>query len=89
VVSINFKVWQICQEEVQWWTAEKEPAMNKTIWYGAKNNAVRFSENEQALVQQGIDNPQQFTVNGEVTGLNLIGDTLTQNQNQSGAHATA
>lgn len=64
--------------------AEKEPAMNtKTIWYGAKDNAVRFAENQQALAQQGIDNPQQFTVNGEVTGLNLIGSS-DQVQTQTG-----
>lgn len=52
--------------------------MNKTIWYGAKDNDVRFADNQAALTSQGIDNAQSFTVNGDVTGLNLIGHTSEQ-----------
>lgn len=69
--------------------AEKEPAM-KTIWYGSKDNSVRFAENQQTLAQHGIDNPQSFTVNGEVTGLNLLGQSDQQiGQGQTSGQATA
>jgi hypothetical protein len=54
---------------------EKEPSMNKTYWYGANGGVVRFADNQAALTSEGIDNAQSFTVNGEITGLNLIGQT--------------
>lgn len=63
--------------------AEKEPAMNKTIWYGVKNNDVRFADNQAALTEQGIDNAQSFSVNGDVTGLNLVGHSEQQTTQQS------
>lgn len=58
--------------------------MQKTYWYGvASDNDVRFAENQQALTQAGIDNPQSFTVNGEVTGLHLI----NTNEQSAGAQS--
>jgi hypothetical protein len=55
--------------------------MQKTIWYGAKDDNVRFANSENELTSQGINNPQSFTVNGEVNGLNLD----TENQQHVGA----
>lgn len=49
--------------------------MNKTIWYGAKDNDVRFADNKAVLTSQGIDNAQSFTVNGDVSGLELVSAT--------------
>lgn len=56
--------------------------MQKTIWYGAKDNNVRFSENKSDLSDAGINNPRSFTVSGEVTGLEL---TNQQQTSQSGS----
>lgn len=52
----------------------------KTIWYGAKDNDVRFADNQSVLTEQGITNCRSFNVDGEVTGLDLI---ATQHQSQS------
>lgn len=59
--------------------------MNKTIWYGAKGNDVRFADNQAALTSEGITNAQSFNVTGEVTGLNLIGTNEQQVGGQSQA----
>jgi hypothetical protein len=48
--------------------------MNKTIWYGAKDNNVRFANHQNSLVSQGINNPQSFTTAGDVSGLTFIDD---------------
>lgn len=61
--------------------------MQKQIWYGAKDNAVRFADNQTALTNQGIDNPQSFTVNGDVSGLNLIGSEATSHVPQGKTNA--
>jgi hypothetical protein len=63
--------------------------MEKTIWYGMKGNDVRFADNQQALVSNGVNNPKSFTVNGEVTGLNLIGNANEQPGAQSPSSPTA
>jgi hypothetical protein len=60
--------------------------MNKTIWYGAKDNDVRFADSKLVLTDQGIDNAQSFTVEGEVSGLKLIG---SEQQQHTGGAATA
>lgn len=56
--------------------------MNKTIWYGAKDNDVRFADNQAVLTEQGITNCQSFTVSGEVDGLNLITATRQPSSHQ-------
>lgn len=56
---------------------------SKTIWYGAKDNDVRFADNQAALTDQGIDNARSFTVNGEVTDLPLVGHADQQQTSQS------
>lgn len=45
--------------------------MKQTIWYGAKDNNVRFAENKADLTSQGINEPRSFDVEGNVTGLEL------------------
>lgn len=60
--------------------------MQKEIWYGAKDNTVRFADNQQSLVQAGINQPKSFTVNGEVTGLHLQN---TNEQNVSGQSSSS
>jgi hypothetical protein len=52
--------------------------MQKQIWYGVKDNNVLHANNQQALTSAGVSNPQSFTVNGEVTGLDFIGTTEQQ-----------
>lgn len=69
--------------------AEKEPAMKeRTIWYGASNNEPVFSENKTDLNNRGIDNPQSFTVSGDIKGLNLVSSSHQQTA-QSGSQQTA
>jgi hypothetical protein len=68
--------------------------MNKQIWYGTNGNNVAFAENKVALTEAGISNPQSFTVNGEVTGLDLIGGSnndgnLSNTAQSGGAPQTA
>lgn len=68
--------------------------MKKEIWYGTNGNNVAFSENRVALTDAGISNPQSFEVNGEVTGLNLIGGSnnngnLSNTAQSGGAPQTA
>jgi hypothetical protein len=58
--------------------AVKEPAMNKTVWYGAHDNDVRFATSKASLTEAGINNPQSFTVNGDIQGLNLVDEEQTQ-----------
>lgn len=57
--------------------------MNKTIWYGAKDNDVRFAEDKAALTSEGITNARSFTVNGEVDGLPLVGHEQQQQSSSS------
>lgn len=59
--------------------------MLKTIWYGGKDNDVRFSENQNVLKEHGITNPQSFTVTGEVEGLTFIDAPTGQSSGQSQA----
>lgn len=47
--------------------------MNKTIWYGVKDNNVQFADSKSALTEQGITETRSFAVNGDVTGLDLAG----------------
>lgn len=62
--------------------------MNKEIWYGAKDSTVRFAASKDDLATQGIQNPQSFTVDGEVTGLNLI-TPVNEQAGQGQGHTTA
>jgi hypothetical protein len=50
--------------------AEKEPAMQKTIWYGTHGQNTRFFGNEPKGLND-VQNVGSFTVNGEVSGLNI------------------
>lgn len=59
--------------------------MKQTIWYGAKDNDVRFAENKSDLTSQGINDPRSFQVDGNVTGLELS----HQQTAQSGSQQTA
>lgn len=44
-----------------------------TVWYGCKDgNNVRFAHNKDSLTNDGITDPQSFTVNGDVSGLSFI-----------------
>lgn len=52
--------------------------MEKTIWYGVKDNEARFADNQQTLTEQGINNCSSFTVDGEVSGLNLSTNETAQ-----------
>lgn len=65
--------------------SRKEPAMNKTIWAGAKDNNVAFARNQNSLTSQGYNNPTSFTVSGDVNGLHLIDEEQTQTQSQAQA----
>lgn len=54
--------------------------MQKQIWYGADDaNNVRFADNQSVLKSAGITNPQSFTVDGQVHGLNLVTENTQQN----------
>lgn len=68
---------------------EQEGAcMNKQIWYGAKDNEVRFAEDKSILTTAGINDAQSFTVNGDVTGLNLLtAEQVPHGQSSSQAQA--
>lgn len=63
--------------------------MKTKLWYGIKNNDVRFAETETALIEQGINSPQSFEVgsNGVITGLNFetgTGQHQSQGQQPTG-----
>lgn len=63
--------------------------MQKTIWYGVKDNNVAFANNQNALVEAGATNPQSFTTSGNVSGLNLIDDSDNNAQSQTTSQTQA
>jgi hypothetical protein len=64
--------------------------MNKEVWYGIKNNSVAFANSQNTLVEAGATNPQSFTVQGDISGLNLIDDNnATTGSNAGAAQPTA
>jgi hypothetical protein len=59
--------------------------MKQTIWYANTPNGVQFATSKDDLTNSNVTptgNIGSFEVNGEVTGLNYVGQSQSQSQPQ-------